>query len=255
MRWRRQWPEKPPRPKLQSLSEEQKQKILQTLSKGVAASPVLCSLGIRVRSLRGRFYFERVWQDSDAPEVEVIGRVTPLAKPEGVLLLEVESTQGNWSEIVRGSARKVINAIADDTKGTFHGLGALDQSLRKVGDRSQRLAVKMQPGFRFVYSETGKNCTVQEALYHFFEVPIEIIAEPREWYSYHRQPQVVEVSQDRTQILVRFTAMSLSGEYFGGTCLYMKKDDAWHAFRIRPNQSESIETAVAWLEKRKWKDW
>jgi hypothetical protein len=255
MRWRHQWPEKPPRPKLQRLSQEQRQNILQTLHKGVEASAVLCGLGIRVRSLRGRFYFERVWQESDPPEVEAMGRVTPLADPEGVLLLEVERTKGNWSAVVRGSARKVINAIAHDTKGTFHGLGALDRSLRKVGDRSQRLEVKMRKGLKFVDAETGQDCTVQEALYHFFGVPIAIIAEPREWYAYHRQPRILEVSQDKTKVLVWFEAMSMSGERFGGTCLYMKRGDTWHAFRIRPNQSGSIETTVAWLEKRQWQDW
>jgi len=51
---------------------------------------------------------------------------------------------------------------------------------------------------------------------------------------------------------VRFTAMSWSGESFGGTCLYLKREERWGAYTIRPNQSQSIAMAEAWLVKRNW---
>ncbi len=106
----------------------------------------------------------------------------------------------------------------------------------------------------FIYSETNESCTVQEALVHFFGLPIEVIAQPALWYSYHRTPRIVECGKDRTRVLVRFSAVSLSGS-FGGTCLYALRDGSWGAYPIRPSASSSIATAEAWLVKRKWKAW
>ena len=54
---------------------------------------------------------------------------------------------------------------------------------------------------------------------------------------------------------MRFSATSLSGEDFGGNCLYLLTDVDWQAFTIRPNASQSIATAEKWLVMRKWKPW
>jgi hypothetical protein len=256
MSWKNRWPERQPRPKVKRLSKAQKDQILATLSEGVDASPVLSVLDIRVRALRGRFYFERLWNTAEENSaVEVIGRATPLDGYENTLLLEVEKRKGNWYTVIRGTAEEVVKAIATDTKGTFHGLGTLDKSLRQAGGNLNRLEVAMEDEYRFVYAQTGEECAVQEALFHFFGMPIKVIAEPREWYVYHRRPEIVEVSQDRSGILVRFSAMSMSGSTFGGTCLYTIVDDRWQAFTIKPNQSDSIATAIAWLQKRQWREW
>jgi hypothetical protein len=177
-----------------------------------------------------------------------LGRITPLADE---LLLEVE--RRSWNEIARGSAQKLIKAVANDTKGTFHGLGSLDHSLRKAGQGLTRLPMTVKDN-KFVYSGTDEGCTVQEAMFHFFGLPIEVIAQPALWYSYHRTPRIVEFAEDRTRVLVRFSAVSLSGS-FGGTCLYAQRDGIWRAFPIRPRESRSIVTAEAWLVKRKWKAW
>jgi hypothetical protein len=61
MGWKNCWPERQPRPKVKRLSKAQKDQILGTLSEGIGASPVLSALDIRVRAIRGRFYFERLW--------------------------------------------------------------------------------------------------------------------------------------------------------------------------------------------------
>jgi hypothetical protein len=255
MRWRRKWPERRPRPKVRRLSDEEKDRILGTFRQGIASSPVLSHLGIRVRALRGRFYFERVWPiPGEQPEVEAIGRATPLEDPDDGLLLEAERRQGSWYRVAQGTAKEIVDTIAGDTKGTFHGLGSLDASLRRAGESPNRLEVEMLDDLRFVYAGTGEVCTAQEALHHAFGVPIEVIAEPRQWYVYHRQPRIVEVSQDRTRVLVAFTAHSLSGP-ISGTCLYAVVDGQWGTFTIRPNQSGDIATAIAWLEKRQWREW
>lgn len=245
MRWRRDWSPRPRRPKVRRLDADEQEKLLAKLTKEIACSPVLSAFGLQVRLLRGRFYVER----PTPAGAEVWGRITPLADE---LLLEHE--RRSWQEIARGSAPKLIKTIAGDTRGTFHGLGALDNSLRKAGQGLTRLPMKINDERKFVYAESGESCSVQEALFHYFGLPVEVIAQPAAWYAYHRTPRIVECSEDRTRVLVRFTATSLSGS-FGGTCLYAVRGGSWGAYPIRPRESRHIASAEAWLVKRKWKPW
>ena len=214
------------------------------MNKEIAASPVLTAFGLQAHLRRGRFYIER----PIAEGVEVWGRITPLADE---LLLEHEGR--SWHEIARGSAPKLIKTIAGDARGTFHGLGALDKALRKACQGLTRLPMKVKDS-QFVYADSGVGCTVQETLFHYFGLPVEVIARPAAWYAYHRTPHIVECAKDRKRVLVRFTAVSLSGS-FGGTCLYAQRDGTWGAYPIRPSESGSIASAEAWLVKRKWKAW
>jgi hypothetical protein len=254
MSWRhRDWPERAPRPEARTLSDEEKTNLLATMTKEVAASPVLTGLELRVRSQRGRFYLERPLGEGDSAGVEVWGRITPLADSDD-LLLEQEGRKGTWSEISRGSSRKLIKTVAGDTKGTFHGLGALDKALRRAGKGLERVPIKRE-GTTFVYAESGEVCSPQEALFRYFGLPLQVLVEPSEWYSYHRKPMIIEGSGDRSRVLVRFGAMSSSGESFGGTCLYTCPDGRWGAYRIRPSESRDIASAEAWLVKRKWRQW
>jgi hypothetical protein len=71
----------------------------------------------------------------------------------------------------------------------------------------------------------------------------------------HRRPTIVEGNQERTRVLMRFGAMSSSGESFGGTCLYACRDGNWGAYQIKPSESRDITSAEAWLVKRKWRQW
>src|SRR5271157_5970071 len=108
---------------------------------------------------------ERPLGEGDSGGVEAWGRITPLADSAD-LLLEQEGRKGSWSEIARGLARKLIKTVASDTKGTFHGLGALDKALRRAGKGLERLQVKRE-GTTFVYAESGEVCSPQEALFHY----------------------------------------------------------------------------------------
>jgi len=256
MRWGRRWPERQPRPKTRQLTKAEQAAIVRTLEKAIAASPVLSAFGIKVRVARGRFYIERERQDDGSePYTEVWSRITPLAGAKKELLLEVPHRRGSWSEVARGQALKFGKLLAADTKGRFHGLGSLDASLRRLAEGQERLPMELDEGGKFVYMDTGEECGAQEALFHFFGLPIEVVAEPSEWYSYHRRPRIVEVSEDRTRILVRFMATSMSGESFGGACLYLQWDGGWGAYTIKPSESRTIDRAEAWLVKRKWKAW
>jgi hypothetical protein len=255
MSWKRQWPDRVPRPKVQSLSNDEREQLLNEFKKEIELSPVLSSLRITARALRGRFYFEKVWQISgEQPVTEIIGRVTPLENAHKELLLEVEKRSGNWYTVTQGSAIQVIQKITQDTQGTFHGLGDLDKNLRKTGGSQNRLKVQMNTDGRFVYVDTGKTCTFHETLFHYFCIPIQVIAEPRQWYIYHREPRIIEVSADGAHVLVEFIAEGISGS-ISGICLYALVEGEWAAYMIKPNQSQDIGTAVEWLSKREWRGW
>ena len=75
--------------------------------------------------------------------------------------------------------------------------------------------------------------------------------------SYQKESGInsIEANKDRTRVLVRFTAESLSGASFGGTCLYVCHDGQWRAYTIRPSESMTLAQAEAWLVKRKWRAW
>lgn len=258
MRWRRRYDYvRPPRPKARSLTADEREQLLAKLNAGIECSPILRAFAVQVRTLRGRFYLEWQWNPADGPEQRCThGRLTPLGDPSQQLLLEVQHRKNQWSQIDTGSPEKLIKLVAGDTQGTFHGLGSLNTSLRKAAKAGlAQLPVKQIGPVEFVYAETEKPCSVQEALCHFFGLPIHVIAQPAGWYSYHRTPRIVECSKDRTGVLVRFTSTSWSGESFGGTCLYLNREGQWAAYTIRPNQSDNIATAKAWLIKRNWTPW
>jgi hypothetical protein len=245
MRWRRNRSERSPRPRARKLPPDEQQQLLTQMTEEIARSPVLSAFGVQVRFLRGRFYVERPTAGGSL----VWGRITPV---DGDLLLEVE--RRSWKAVVSGTAEKLIKAIASDTRGTFHGLGSLDQSLRRAGQGLTRQPLKFDSG-RFVYADTDEGCSVQEALFHCFGLPVQVIAQPALWYSYHRTPHLMEFSEDHSRVLVRFSAVSGSGEPFGGTCLYALREGQWGAYPIKPSESRNIATAEAWLVKRKWKAW
>ena len=258
MRWRRySYYERPTRPKTRALEAKEAEQIAGRLKAQLDCSPILTAFGVQVRTLRNRFYLDWHWDPVERPEeTSTYGRITPLGGRSHDLLLEVPYGQNQWSKVGTGSPEKLIELVAGETKGTFHGLGSLDESLREAAKAGlARLSVNQIEPTEFVYAETGKSCSVQEILYHFFGLPIHVIAQPSGWYSCHRIPQIVEFFPDRSRVLVRFTAMSWSGEAFGGTCLYANREGRWGAYTIRPNQSQDIATAEAWLVKRNWKAW
>ena len=127
---------------MRRLSAEERDHYLNRMIRAIERSPVLSGLSVEVRALRGRFYVERCYWDEDGTLIgtTTLGRITPLADSAASLLLEVEYQKGSWSEIAKGSVQKVMNSIVNDTRGTFHGLGLLNRSLKKAGKGLQRVA-------------------------------------------------------------------------------------------------------------------
>lgn len=224
---------------------DQQALVMGKMADEIACSPVLAAFGIQVRCHQGHFFLE-------CPTANVLpswGRITPVKDD---FLLEVESQVQSWDEVARGSPQKLIQVIAGDSKGTFHGLGSLDHSLRKAGQGLTRLPMQLVDK-KFVYTDSGAGGTVQEALFHFFGLPIPIIAQPAIWYTNHRIPHFLEFSEDHTRVLVRFSGKKLADESFGGSCLYALRHRKWGAYPVKSSEGWSIATAEAWLVKRKWK--
>lgn len=246
--WRDRWSDHQyvPRPKLRKMSAVRRAAVLDQLTQGIADSPVLSALGWTVHARRGRYYFE---QDG-----EIVGRITPTGR--NMLLLEVGGG-ASWREIAkRASATALVAQIAADDRGTFHGLGALDASLREHGTARLEMCPTEDHPNEWWYLDlvpADGIATVVEVLYHGFCLPIPVIAEPRAWWARHRRPAVVEHRHDA--VLVQFGQVSAHGDHFGGRCLYTRRDGEWGAYTIRPNRSASIETSLAWLQMRAWRPW
>lgn len=156
-----------------------------------------------------------------------MARITPLSSATFLL----EAPRGNgWSEHARGTLRVVLGALERDRFGGFHGLGALARR-SKSGDSS-----------------------VLATLHHTFGVPLDVVAEPREWHALQRQPEIVEHDAHRGRVLVRFSAIGPFGS-FGGTCLYARRDGEWGGYVIKPSASGSLASSEAWLAKRSGQGW
>jgi len=202
------------------LSKEQLQRLHARAVKFAEESIILRELVEEVQLARGRLY---LWRE---PE-DLMARITPLG-PRSMLL---ETPHRNsWTEHKRGQLATVLKHVEGDTRGTFHGLGSL------------------------VAKKRGAEPSVQQILLRDFKVPIRVLAEPEYWYSMHRKPAITEVSDARDRVLVRFVAYGMSGS-FHGTCLYALRDGEWGCYTIKPNASETIATAEAWMDKRNWVDW
>ena len=229
MGWRgNQWPAKRLRPKLRKLSKEAKTGILELFEQKISSSAVLSALDVKVRPLRDRFYLEKPgFCATDTSEVENLGRITPVLDKKTPLLLDTMNMNGNWYEVLMGTDKEIFETIIYDTKGTFHGLGQLEKSLCKNKTISP-LDIEMRDNYQFIFKETGEECTVQEVLYYVFGIPIPLIAEPREWYLYHRTPKIIKINKKMTSIKVEFSKLDIHyGKYISGICKYEKHGDKW----------------------------
>jgi hypothetical protein len=216
----RDWGERPPRPKVAKLSREALERLHARAVKQVAESVILCELVSHVQLARGRLY---LWCE---PE-DLMARITPLSDRKMLL----EAPRGSsWTEAGRGMLKTMLKALESDRLGTFHGLGVLARPDR------------------------DKDPAAQEVLHRELGIPIRVLAEPRYWYAMHRAPVIVEINEAKDRALVEFVASTFTGS-FGGTCLYARRDGVWGCYVVRPNASDSIATAEAWLVKRDWESW
>ena len=258
---------RPTRPKARKCTKAECSEILDTFLAAVQKSPVLVGLGCTINVARSRFYVGQIGPSGPIQWA----RITPLDESDD-FILECAGRRSNMFEVARGRPGKLIDAIASDTRGTFHGLGSIDKQLRILKKEGTDLTELIrcvgkpnQPDFK---NTSGERVSPQIALHCFFGIPFAILIEPREWYARHRTPCILEYSSDLTRVLVQFSAATLTSTIIG-TCLYLKhshqsaapedgeleSDGYWGAYTIRPAESESISKAEAWIVKRKWNAW
>jgi hypothetical protein len=276
MRWRSRYQglsTRPKRPAVRRLTRDEQERLLATFAAEVQQSPVLSALGCQISAQRGRFYIDRM----GSPDQERWGRITPLEEGQQYLL-ERERRASQWYQIAKGGPTELVGTLANDTRGTFHGLGHVEAAFRDAAaDPSLLEVVEVTRGKgeggadwcpTFFYRASARRCTAQEALHFYFGIPLNVLIHPRGWYVRHRIPQIVEHFADRSRVLVQFRSASWSGESISGSCLYLRHDEempaasgqacdvpAWGAYTIRPNASETIESAETWIVNRKWKPW
>ena len=73
------------------------------------------------------------------------------------------------------------------------------RSIRRCGGRARAWSGSRSSGRGRPNSSTsgrGETCSAQEALFHYFGLPLDVLVEPSEWYSYHRKPTIVEANKD-----------------------------------------------------------
>ncbi len=226
------WPERTRRPSALKLNQEQATPILKALTNAIRKSVVLMELHHSIRFARGRFYLERMFNYGVSDEVEVVARVTPLSDPPGVLLLE-SGGSNHWHTIKQGKSVTISRTLTQQGAEILYGLGALDARLREdMKSHVKNERVIDRDNNEFCYHETGEPCSVQETLFYYFGLPVDVIAEPADWYAYQRHPGIVDVSDDGLAILVRFCAETISGSTFGGTCLYLFREEQWLVYKI-----------------------
>jgi hypothetical protein len=238
---------RPQRPKRKALAAEDAKKMLKRAQKRIAASYVLSRMPVEARLLRGRLYVYGPEGDDEGPWA----RITPLAGSREKFLLDAPYGDG-WREVAQGSLSKTLRLIAEDDRGTFHGLGSVEKQINRAVESASQVTLA---GRKFVHADDGSPCTAAEVLHFYFGVPLHVAREPVIWYERHRKPSIVQFHVRRKRILVRFEQVSLYGERFGGTCLYAHVDGSWGAYGVKPSESRNIRTAEAWLIKTQWESW
>lgn len=71
MSWRRRgdWPDRPPRPKVQKVTAIETEELSKAINKAMMASPVLAYFKVEAKRLRGRFYVEWQWNPNESDSV------------------------------------------------------------------------------------------------------------------------------------------------------------------------------------------
>jgi len=92
---------------------------------------------------------------------------------------------------------------------------------------------------KFVYTDTGKGCSVQEVLFHYFGLPIEVGC--RTVTLVFVSPQAVDCRNERepdtgTGAGSRRRACTAK---FWRHCLYIQREGQWAAYTIKPSDSEN----------------
>ncbi|MEZ6087050.1 MAG: hypothetical protein R3C05_03250 [Pirellulaceae bacterium] len=201
----------------------------------IASSPVLRELEIGYERDGNTFYLIRKGEPDRSP----LARIRPSAKGSS-FVLEAPTDEG-WDFFGQGTPNRVIKLFCNDTLGTFHGLGSIDQTLRDIP--FEKLRVDRFSDRQFCFHETKKPCSVQETLYFYFGIPLEIVMQPEELYRRHGRPMLLAASDDESRILVRFCHASSSNPSIIGYGYYALINDHWYGVPIPSDEGGTVEQA------------
>ncbi len=124
---------RPMRPQSRNLDAEDAKKMLKRAQKQIARSYVLSRMPVDARLERGRIYIYGPDGDDEGPWC----RITPIVGSRDGFLLDAPRRDA-WREVAQGSLAKTLRLIAEDERGTFHGLGATEKRIKGV-HQTQRL--------------------------------------------------------------------------------------------------------------------
>jgi hypothetical protein len=152
--WKDRWNncERPARPARARLTPAARDELLEALRRNVAKSPVLAELHVEVTAARGFFHFSRRYPGDDRPFE--IARAVPLAE-DATLMLEAQSSRATYYFVAKGKPATIVRALAMDTAGTFHGLGAIERHARTTKGGLVREKLRRSAG-GFAYAIDGE---------------------------------------------------------------------------------------------------
>ena len=204
------------------------------MQEGIMVAPVLKHLSLEVTPKGQHFLLEYQYEGT-----VTMARVTPM-EGSPAYALEYMSEIG-WALYGQGTPNRLIKLLSNDTLGTFHGLGGIDQALRNSSGENPEI-VQSGTGM-FTYKSTGFQCSLQEALYFYYDLPLEVIMEPREWYALHAVPSLLDTGMNDRRLLVRFCDRKAAGAKIIGHVLYALKRNEWWAITLPDGEGQTLQEA------------
>ncbi|WP_145122371.1 hypothetical protein [Rosistilla oblonga] len=230
----------PEKVKSRSITSAQRNLAMRRLQESVALSPLLVELGIVVAQRGSHFFLEFDYGGTAIP----LARITPM-KESPAFALESEGDSG-WVLYGQGTPSRIVKLLCNDTLGTFHALGGIDQVLRNSAKKVPEVVQKTPR--TFAYKRTNAPCSLQEALYFYFGIPLVVAMEPREYYRQHAEPSLLETSDDQHQVLIRFCSRNPANPRILGHGYYRLLGGDWYGIGVPPEVANTLDEAEAYLK-------
>lgn len=230
----------PEKVKPRTITSQEKSSALRRIEESIAISPLLTELGVQVVPHGSHFHLEFDYLGAPFP----LARITAM-KGSPAFALESETDIG-WVLYGQGTPSRVVKLLCNDTLGTFHALGGIDQILRNTGGKVQKVVKKSLR--TFAYKPSNIPCSLQEAMHFFYGIPLVVIMEPRELYRLHAEPSLLETNDDNSQILIRFCSRNPAAPQILGHGYYQRIDDHWYGIGVPLDIANSLDGAEAFLK-------
>ncbi|QDV69852.1 hypothetical protein Poly24_35700 [Rosistilla carotiformis] len=230
----------PEKVKSRNITNAQRIAAVRRIQESIALSPLMTELAIEVTTRGGHIYLEY----DDAGTTATMARITPMQESPAYAL-ESETDSG-WVLYGQGTPSRIMKLLCNDTLGTFHALGGIDQTLRN--GRGAVPEIVQISTRTFAYQSTNAPCTLQEALYFYYGIPLVIVMAPREYYRLHAEPSLIETSADQRKILIRFCSRNPANPHIVGHGYYQRIRGDWYGIGVPPESGSTMDAAEAFLK-------